>query len=165
MEYQFRISESGQLLLDTPSLDLGTDTLVSIEEIQFGDQTIASQSSNMENDDLLTAAALHSLVNGSSPTLTDMNMYSEINSDLDDLTLHMLSEGSNASFWEGLNSFEFVQELTERVLGVPIQGEDLNYWAGQIENGSIDRAEGFVLCLGVQEYQTSLFADGGMILG
>jgi hypothetical protein len=164
-QYQFRISESGQLLLDTPSLDLGTDTLVSIEEIQFGDQTIASQSSNMENDDLLTAAALHSLVNGSSPTLTDMNMYSEINSDLDDLTLHMLSEGSNASFWEGLNSFEFVQELTERVLGVPIQGEDLNYWAGQIENGSIDRAEGFVLCLGVQEYQTSLFADGGMILG
>jgi len=162
--YHFRINTEGQLQLANNDSALGVDTLIDVETIRFGDQAVDSQCSNMDSEQLQTAAALHQLMTGQVPTLLDLNSYAAMATEAD-LLAGQLLETAAGNGWNALDNRQFVDELADRVLETPLSAADLDYWQGQLDTEALSRAEAFVLCLGVRDFQDNLFADDGMTLG
>jgi Ca2+-binding RTX toxin-like protein len=161
-DYQLRINSVGDLQLVQGE---SADTLRSIETVRFGDQEISSQCSNMSAEELQTVAALYQLITDQTPTLENLNAYSSSDLDAETVAQQMLTTGSTATDWNALDNRAFVAQISERVLTSPLNAADLDYWQGQLDSENLSRAEGAVLCLGVQDYQNNLFVDQGMLLG
>ncbi|MBN2645955.1 MAG: cadherin domain-containing protein [Desulfuromonadaceae bacterium] len=163
-QYQFRISDEGELQLVSQGANLDVDTLRNIETVRFGDQEVSAEISNLSQNDLLTAAALYQLITGQAPSLSDLNRYMSVGDNAQELAEQILTVETQAQSWDGLDNREFIEELAERVLSSPLSEENVAYLQSLLDSGEVIRTEGFVLALRAEGYQAGLFADGGMVL-
>ena len=161
--HQFRIDAEGRLVLCFLT-GQDRDTLIAIEEVVFAHQSVEVSCSNLAPDSLLPVSALHQLMTGQAPCLAALNDYAKNPVSLAELAGLLMNDGGCRELWGGLTDSDFIAGLSAQVLGEALRGEELACWTGRLESGEISRADTFIACLGVPEYQQGLFAGEGLLL-
>ena len=119
----------------------------------------------MSGEALMTAAALHQLMFDEAPTLSDLNAYTNMAADSLEMATELLNTNAGSVTWGAMGNRQFVSELCDKVLDEPLSESSLDYFQGELDQGNLSRAESFILCLGVNDYQDNLFVGDGMLLG
>lgn len=162
-DYVFRVNSGGQLQINH-KLRADSDSLVGIESVVFGDQTLATGASNLDGATLKALFGLCRLETGAAPSLAELNAQAAHTVKLGDVAAQLMQTSGYQSQWAGLNDSQFLAQLSTAVLGAPLTGADQAYWLGQLAGG-LTRGQAFIEAVGVASYQQALFGGEGAVIG
>ncbi|TRW91231.1 DUF4347 domain-containing protein [Candidatus Methylobacter oryzae] len=162
-DYVFRVNSGGQLQINH-KLRADSDSLVGIESVVFGDQTLATGASNLDGATLKALFGLYRLETGAAPSLAELNAQAAHTVQLGDVAAQLMQTAGYQSQWAGLNDSQFIAQLSTAVLGAPLTGADQAYWLGQLAGG-LTRGQVFIDAVGVASYQQALFGGEGAVIG
>ncbi len=141
------------------------DTLVRLETLVFGDQSVDVSGSNLSTEVLLNSVALYRLMTGAGPDLEDLNEIYSGQLSLEQLATVLMQEDAYQNQLGGLDNRSFVGEIADRVLDVALNTDVLENYAGQLDDGSLSRTDVILVGLSVPGYQDSLIGDDGYQIG
>jgi len=140
------------------------DDLRGVETVVFSDQTLDINFANLDAQTLKQVASIAHLVNEDANLWTQLNQFASSNLTINEYSQSLMQSSGYQENWAPLSNQEFVTELSAAVLGQPLTGDSLNYWTNQLDQNLSQRSDLFVIAVGVNEYQNTLFGSDGLIL-